>query len=414
MYSHLFPAREEYLMLFDISRHESLTTTLWDIELVQKEILSIIDDIEESVLPNASWPTHPLDAESYPRVGPKWSAYAGSAGAIHGLQILKNYRYKINDLSHLLAEVHSSFVKFPDVSVEPGLQIGEIGILVPRLLAEPENKAVSEYLLRRMEETIDLPLYEITSGQSGMMHAALALYRKTGDSCWKNIFVKGASSLMDNWKEDTQTKEWHWQSQVFGPKRHYYGACHGITGNANILLQGADLLPNNSSDLVIDRTISTLNISAKNEANLTNWVLCTKPNIDKLLVQWCHGAAGIVTAMARTPISNSANSELLDDLLDKAGQLVWQAGPLVKGANICHGTSGNGYAFLYLYKRSGNTVWLDRARKFAMHTIEQSQKDRLHYGQGRYTLWTGDVGLAIYLHHCLYPADAAIPGLDLF
>lgn len=294
------------------------------------------------------------------------------------------------------------------------MQIGEIGILVPRLLAEPDNKAVAEYLLRCMEETIDLPLYEITSGQSGMMHAALALYRKTNDICWKNIFVKGAKSLMENWKEDIETGEWHWQSQVFGPKRHYYGACHGISGNANILLQGADLLSKSCSEVIIERTISTLNISVKSEANLTNWTLCTKPNIDKLLVQWCHGAAGIVTAMARTPKSKSSNSALLENLLEKTGELVWQAGPLVKGANICHGTSGNGYAFLYLYKRSGDSVWLERARKFAMHAIEQCQKDSLRYGQGRYTLWTGDVGLAIYLYHCLYPDDVAIPGLDIF
>ena len=89
----------------------------------------------------------------------------------------------------------------------------------------------------------------------------------------------------------------------------------------------------------------------KIENNLTNWVLFTKPNIDKLLVQWCHGAAGIVTAMAMTPKNDSSNSNLLDELLEKTGELVWQAGPLVKGSNICHGTSGNGYAFLYLYKR---------------------------------------------------------------
>ncbi|NQZ24589.1 MAG: hypothetical protein HRT53_21405 [Colwellia sp.] len=401
-------------MLFDLERHEPLTTTLWNNNILKKEIIAIIDDIEQSLLPNASWPTHPLDAESYPKIGPKWSAYAGAAGAIHGLQILKNYGYDVRDLSYLLEEVHSSFIKSPDVSVEPGLQIGKIGILLPRLLAEPDNKEVSQYILKCMEETVSLPLYEITSGQSGMMHAALALYRKTADTCWKNIFIKGAKSLMDNWQEDIETGEWHWQSQVFGAKRHYYGACHGISGNANILLQGIDLLPSSYSEIIINRTVSTLNISAKREANLTNWTLCTKPNIDKLLVQWCHGAAGIVTAMAMTPKNNSLNSKLLDELLTKTGELVWQAGPLVKGSNICHGTAGNGYAFLYLYKRSGNSLWLDRARQFAIHAVEQCQKDRVHYGQGRYTLWTGDVGLAIYLYHCLYPDNAAIPGLDLF
>lgn len=401
-------------MLFDKFRHEPLTKSLWVKNIVETEISKIIDDIECSLLHGACWPTHPLDAESYSSGGPKWAAYAGAAGVIHALQILGRYGYKVSDQSGLIEIVYQSFLKNPDFSVEPGLQIGELGILMPAILAQPEDAELSRRVIRCMEATIELPLYEITSGQSGMMHAALALYRKTQEKHWKDLFVKGAKSLMDNWRQDADTGQWLWQSQVFGPKRHYYGACHGLTGNANILLQGADLLPNACIEMIVKRTISTLNLSVKQQANLANWALCTKPDIDKLLVQWCHGAAGVVTAMARTPIIDSYTSKQLESLLEKTGELVWQAGPLVKGSNICHGTSGNGYAFLYLYRRTGSSVWLDRARKFAMHSIEQCQKARLHYGQGRYTLWTGDAGLAIYLYHCMYPKEAAIPGLDLF
>jgi len=401
-------------MLFDKDRHEMLTKTSWDQNIVQTEILSIIADIQRSLLPGACWPTHPLDAESYPRVGPKWSAYAGAAGTIHALQILIGYGYEVNDLSGLIEGVYQSFLKNPDVSVEPGLQIGELGILMPAIIARPDDEKLSSLVMRCMEDTIQLPLYEITSGQSGMMHAALALYRKTSKNHWKDLYVKGAKSLMDKWTEDNDTGQWLWQSQVFGAKRHYYGACHGLAGNANILLQGVDLLSDGYTELIIKRTVSTLNHSVKQENKFANWSLCTKPNIDKLLVQWCHGAAGIVTAMARTPTINSSESRQLDQLLDKTGELVWQAGPLVKGSNICHGTSGNGYAFLYLYQKTGKFVWLDRARKFAMHAIEQCQKACFQYGQGRFSLWTGDAGLAIYLYHCMYPDKAAIPGLDLF
>ncbi|WDE09378.1 lanthionine synthetase C family protein [Thalassomonas haliotis] len=401
-------------MLFDKDRHESLSKSSWKPNIVEAEIFSIIDDIQGSLLPDACWPTHPLDAESYPKTGPKWAAYAGAAGTIHALQILSGYGYKISDLSGLIAVVYQSFLKTPDVSVEPGLQLGELGILMPAILAQPDDEKLTKLVMRCMEDTIALPLYEITSGQSGMMHAALALYRKTAKAHWKDLYLKGAKSLMDHWTQDPDTGQWLWQSQVFGPKRHYYGACHGITGNANILLQGADLLPPGYTEMIIKRTVSTLHRSAKQESNLANWTLCTKPNIDKLLVQWCHGAAGIVTAMARTPVIDSPEAKQLDHLLEQTGELVWQAGPLVKGANICHGTSGNGYAFLYLYQKTGKSVWLDRARQFAMHAIEQCQKARLHYGQGRFTLWTGDAGLAIYLYHCITPEKAAIPGLDLF
>ncbi|MBV1908462.1 MAG: LanC-like protein [Kangiellaceae bacterium] len=411
-------------MFFDPTRHEALTTNFWDQNTVSSEISSIIKDIENSFLADASWPTHAMDAESYSNDGPKWAAYAGAAGTIHALQILKGYGLNARDLSKNLESIYQSFLVSPDVTVEPGLQLGEIGILLPLVLAQLENQELATRLKICMQATLDLPLYEITSGQTGMMHVALALYNKTGASCWKELFVKGAQSLMEHWLQDETTGEWLWQSQVFGPKRHYYGACHGVAGNANVLLQGIDLLPHGYQETIIERTLITLELSAQQDEHFANWPLCTKPNIDKLLVQWCHGAAGIVTALARTPKSEDSQTEpsqtepsqteRLDQLLVKTGELIWQAGPLNKGSNICHGTAGNGYAFLYLFQRWSDQIWLDRARQFAMHAIEQRRNARSKYDQGRYTLWTGDAGLAVYLYHCIYPDKAAIPGLDLF
>ena len=95
------------------------------------------------------------------------------------------------------------------------------------------------------------------------------------------------------------------------------------------------------------------------------------------------------------------------------GELTWQAGPLAKGAGLCHGTAGNGYAFLKLLKRTGNELWLERAQAFAMRAIEQIEQATATYGRGRYTLWTGDLGTALYLHSCL-TATAAFPTLDHF
>jgi hypothetical protein len=126
-------------------------------------------------------------------------------------------------------------------------------------------------------------------------------------------------------------------------------------------------------------------------------------------MQWCHGAPGIITATADFPRDWSAE---LDDLLLQAGAATWSAGPLAKGYGLCHGTAGNGHAFLKLHRRTGDAVWLERARAFAMHAIDQRERMRKEYGIGRYNLWTGDAGLAVYLHHCLTGADG-MPGLDL-
>jgi hypothetical protein len=90
---------------------------------------------------------------------------------------------------------------------------------------------------------------------------------------------------------------------------------------------------------------------------------------------------------------------------------VWRAGPLVKGPGLCHGTAGNGYAFLKLFERTGDELWLGRARAFAMHALEQVERNRSRYGRGRYTLWTGDPGTALFLRSCI-EANAELPALD--
>jgi hypothetical protein len=102
----------------------------------------------------------------------------------------------------------------------------------------------------------------------------------------------------------------------------------------------------------------------------------------------------------------------LDEPLTAAGELVWRAGPLTKGAGLCHGTAGNGYAFLKLYKRTRDVVWLNRARAFAMHAIAQSETRAADVGRRRYSLWTGDLGLACYLWDCVQ-AQSQFPTLDV-
>ncbi|MEQ2190203.1 Glutathione S-transferase lancl1, partial [Goodea atripinnis] len=46
-------------------------------------------------------------------------------------------------------------------------------------------------------------------------------------------------------------------------------------------------------------------------------------------------------------------------------EVIWQRGLLRKGYGICHGTAGNGYAFLTLYKLTQEKKYLYRACKFA-------------------------------------------------
>jgi hypothetical protein len=112
----------------------------------------------------------------------------------------------------------------------------------------------------------------------------------------------------------------------------------------------------------------------------------------EIRLQWCGGAPGIVV---------SAAPYLDEELLLAGARVVWQAGPpgMEKGPSICHGTAGNGYAFLKAFARTQDEEWLIRARRFGAHALEQVDRR----GRGRYSLWTGDLGVALYAADCLEP-----------
>ena len=60
---------------------------------------------------------------------------------------------------------------------------------------------------------------------------------------------------------------------------------------------------------------------------------------------------------------------------------------------------GQRLRFLKLFARTGDERWLDRARRFAIHALEQVERR----GHGRYSLWTGDLGVALFAADCLEP-----------
>jgi hypothetical protein len=124
----------------------------------------------------------------------------------------------------------------------------------------------------------------------------------------------------------------------------------------------------------------------------------------QIRVQWDCGAPGIVVC---------ASTYMGEELLLAGAELAWRTGPhgMEKGAGICHGTAGNGYAFLKVFERTGDEEWLVRARRFAVHALGQVEQARAKRGRGRYSLWTGDPGVALFAADCL-TGRSAYPILD--
>jgi hypothetical protein len=200
-----------------------------------------------------------------------------------------------------------------------------------------------------------------------------------------------------------------WTQRLYGSTQEILGPAHGLAGVVAALARRPDLLP--SAELA-PRATAALSATVIREGELANWPPGLHQPLEKpggfIRTQWCHGAPGIVASIAGLP-----RDDALDALLLAGGELTWAAGPLRKGANLCHGTAGNGFALLKLFTRTGDEAWLQRARRFAMHSAGQVAAARRHHGCGRYGLWTGDLGTALFLQQCL-DGTSEMPTIDMW
>jgi hypothetical protein len=401
-------------MLFEPDRHEALCATAWDESRVREAIRSIVDDIEGSRLAEGHWPVHPLDGEGdVPRTGFK-GIYLGSAGVLWALWYLQRagaVRLR-SDPAEEIRQADAAYQRDPDTGeVVPSYYLGEAGILLV-LWRLTGSGAAADRLYASVRSNIPNPTNEALWAAPGTMVAAWHLWEATGGDRWRDLFLENVEQLWRTWIFDEPAQCHLWTQDLYGSVVQYLGAGHGFAGNAYPLLKGAALLDADRREALFDRCVATLRATARFEDGAVNWppgTYAPRPGRPKMLMQWCHGAPGIVTGLADFPPQRSPE---MDAMLVGAGHAVWKAGPLAKGYGLCHGTAGNGYAFLKLYRRTGDALWLERARAFAMHSIAQRDRLRQQAGRGRYTLWTGDPGLAIYLWHCR-DGTAALPALDI-
>ncbi len=401
-------------MLHDADRHEPLCDAAWSEPVARAAIQSIVRDIEQCRTAPAQWPVHPLDAEGETPVTGYKSLYLGSAGTLWALWYLQRQGavQATCDPCELIGSVDAAYLAEPDDGkVVPSYLMGRVGILLVQWRLTGSS-AVADQLFAEVRSNIPNPTNEALWAAPGTMLAAWHLWEATQEPRWRELFLDNVEQLWRTWVYDDTAQCHLWTQDMYGKVVQYLGAGHGFVGNVYPLLRGASLLDEGRRAALYARCVETLRATAKTEGDAVNWppgTFATRPGRPALLMQWCHGAPGFVTALADFPVGHSAE---MDSMLVAAGQAVWQAGPLTKGYGLCHGTAGNGYAFLKLYRRTGEALWLDRARRFAMHALQQRDPMRKEYGVGRYTLWTGDTGLAVYLWHCIQ-GQADLPAWDI-
>jgi hypothetical protein len=345
-------------VLWTRARHEPLGDAPWS----DARARAGIDAILEATLAGRDedtglWPLHPNDLEPGDEV-PSRALYCGAAGIIWALE--------------RLGVDHGVTVEAEGMAGD-GFLDGRAGVLAV---------TGGEGLRELIASYAGHPALDLLYGSPGMM--VLAWHRGFADE-WR-LLADDLLARRDD--EGLWTQEF-----VPGQRDRYVGVAHGFAGNAFALAQGG-----RDTD-----AIATATRLAVVEGDGANWpAVAGRPLelADGIRTQWCHGAAGMVMALA-----GLQGDEAWDELLLAGGRTVWAAGPLCDRAGLCHGTAGNAYAFLKLFERTGDELWLQRARRFAMHALTQVDEPW-------HSLFTGDLGVALCLRASL-DADARFPLLDV-
>ncbi len=396
--------------LFAPEAHEATAGEPWSEAAARAAIAEIAADAEDAFDPDGLWRSHPLDEDGEP-LPPVKGLYLGAGGVIWALDALRRLdaielRRDWADVATGLLDRYAADPDLPewtDGKPVPSLLAGESGLLLAahRLSPAPWQ---ADRMVEAVRANAQNPTRELLWGSPGTMLAAQLLYEETGDARLADAWQESADWLWDEWRGDL------WRQEMYGSVVHYVGPGHGFAGNVHVLARG-DLLDAERRAELERRALATLASFAERDGNLAQWQPTLEPSRrpQARRTQWCHGAPGMVISFA-TIVPDDAE---LTDLLVAGGELTWTAGPLTKGPGLCHGTAGNGYAFLKLLDRTGDERWLERARAFAMHAAAQVRRARSEYGMGRHNLFTGDIGVALYLQACIDVAPA-MPIVDWF
>jgi lantibiotic modifying enzyme len=379
-------------MLYRPEDFEPVAEAEWDVRRVRAAIGAIVRDADEAYRRQPLWPPPPNSPVASGQ--PEPSLHAGAPGVAWALDALAQRGHAESDLDPASVAVEAleawraNPVVFPTLADLPqresSLLAGEAGVLLVawRLTGRPE---LADDLYARVCANVHADeVDEIMWGTAGTLLIATELLARTGEDRWRGACRDSADALLARRDADGL-----WVQRRFKDSRSL-GPVHGLVGNVHALLNALDA--ERAADLR-NETNNVLTRYAVRERGHCNWpAIADEPlggRTGEIRLQWCHGAPGIVTTTA---------PYLDEELLVEAAELTWAAGAHLarKGAGICHGTAGNGYALLAALERTGDELWLERARRFAVHALAQAQRE-----SPVYSLWLGGIGAAVFASDCL-------------
>lgn len=388
--------------LYRAEQFEPLTDTPWDPSRVEDAIAAIVRNTDKAFDEGSLWPADGWDAGDTPL--PLSGLYVGASGVIWGLDALRRSGHAESSLDLKAVALRTLELCRMEPDIEPGeehyhqssLFFGETGPLLVAFRLAPD-RTLADDLERLLPTSAEQLTDDINWGVPGAILAVMALHEWTGEERWLEMARNLASILKSRRGHDGL---WRQDDDYRG-----LGALHGVAGNTLALLR---VEPDAT---LAQATAAVLARYAVREDGFANWPgakdrSLVRPRDGCICLQWCTGAPGILAG---------ACDFLDEELMHLGANLIWQAGAHGddKGHGLCHGTSGNGFALLKMFSRTGDEHWLARARRFAVHALEQAEKTTAaNGGRGHHSLFTGDVGAALFAAACL-DGDTHFPIIDV-
>jgi hypothetical protein len=181
---------------------------------------------------------------------------------------------------------------------------------------------------------------------TGLKHVDPSLYKDRGPN--------GKTGLPDDFR---LIYVWH--------KSEYIGGAHGYFGILYMLLAAMQILspdfikkPETTDKLRLWReyifyTIKFLVNGQQSTGNFPSNVAKIGKGAPSDTVQFCHGSPGAVACLLKAAEVFTNHKDYFLQSAVRACENIWNQGLCKKGWGLCHGITGNAYAFLSMYRFPG-------------------------------------------------------------
>ena len=241
------------------------------------------------------------------------------------------------------------------------------------------------------------PELDLTLGRSGSLLATAMLLAVSDE-------VPESATALRKFGSETMIAIWNELDArpaiPDSPPDAYFGMAHGWAGYLYAALRWCAVSGDPLPARLAERLHEYTSMKAMKDRGVF-WRPTMNAHPDGCMPGWCNGSAGQVFLF--TLAHRLLGDEQWLQLAELSAWNNWDEPR--RASNLCCGTAGRAYALLNLYKHTGATEWLSRARQLANHaaSVASQTSQRLN------SLWKGELGIAVLIADLASPENARMP-----